>query len=272
MSPKAFRDPSTLDGERRPRRKGRAGRSQIPNRDRSTDRDSGPPFAVSAQRRETRWQGRPITAGQVALGLLLAAGVATLTAHWAGRWFVVAPSQGLNPPVAAMVANRPTRQRSASTTLRPPPAPSLPTGGAANSVADASAPGAASPGQAPGAGQHSPATSAGHGLRPMDAALADIRFVAEAHGPQVRACYDRVFRHDAAAPSGRIELSFTVVPAGEFGRATEIRSELNLLGSPLVESCLIELLAEWSLPRPLPPPLGAAPPRLRYPFIFTAAP
>lgn len=272
MSPKAFRDPSTLDGERRPRREGRAGRSQIPSRDRSADRDAGRPYVPSEQRRGTRWRGRPITAGQVALGLLLAAGVAMLTAYSAGRWLVVAPSQGLKPHVAVPVASRSPRQRSASPTLRPPPVPSLPTSGAASSVADPSAPGAASPEQAPGVGQHSPATSAGRSVRPIDAALADIRFVAEAHGPQVRACYDRVFRHDAAAPSGRIELSFTVVPAGEFGRATEIRSELNLLGSPLVESCLMELLAEWSLPRPLPPPPGVAPPRLRYPFVFTAAP
>lgn len=96
--------------------------------------------------------------------------------------------------------------------------------------------------------------------------------MAEAHGPQLRACYDRAFRHDPAAPSGRIELSFELVASGEFGRAVHIRSELNLLGSTIVESCLIELLSEWSFPRPRPLPPGVAAPRLRYPFVFSAAP
>ncbi|HNN97577.1 MAG TPA: AgmX/PglI C-terminal domain-containing protein [Pseudomonadota bacterium] len=102
--------------------------------------------------------------------------------------------------------------------------------------------------------------------------MADIGFVADAHGPQVRACYDRAFRHDPAAPSGRIELSFELVESGEFGRAVQIHSELNLLGSTVVESCLIELVSEWSFPRPRPRPAGVASQRLRYPFVFTAAP
>jgi hypothetical protein len=105
-----------------------------------------------------------------------------------------------------------------------------------------------------------------------DTARSDVSFVAEAHGPQVRACYDRVFRHDPAAPTGRIELSFAVVAVGEFGRAVEIQSELNLLGSPLVERCLIERVSEWAFPRPRPRPDGLPPPRLRYPFVFAAAP
>jgi hypothetical protein len=94
-----------------------------------------------------------------------------------------------------------------------------------------------------------------------------VAFVAESHGPQVRACYDRAFRHDPAAPSGRVELSFTLVDGGDFGRASDIRPGLNLLGNPTVASCLAELVAEWRFPRPA----GGAPVTVRYPFLFSSA-
>lgn len=107
----------------------------------------------------------------------------------------------------------------------------------------------------------------------------DIDFVASQHSPQVRACYDRAFRHAGdKAPTGRVELSFVLVDNGTFGQAKEIVTELNLLGEPLVAACLEELVAEWHFPRPPPAPPnppgppGAPAPRLRYPFVFTAAP
>jgi hypothetical protein len=99
----------------------------------------------------------------------------------------------------------------------------------------------------------------------------DLDFVASAHSPQVRACYDRAFRHAGTqAPAGRVELSFTLTDSGDAGRAVDIVTELNLLGNPTVATCLEELVAEWRFPRPPPPPPGG-PRRLRYPFVFTAA-
>lgn len=106
-----------------------------------------------------------------------------------------------------------------------------------------------------------------------DKSLDDIEFVASNHSPQVRACYDRAFRHAGAqAPAGRVELSFALVDTGEFGRAIEITTELNMLAEPSVSTCLEERIAEWRFPRPLPTAPGAAPRRLRYPFVFTPAP
>ncbi len=99
----------------------------------------------------------------------------------------------------------------------------------------------------------------------------DIDFVASAHSPQVRACYDRAFRNaGSAAPAGRVELSFTLTDTGDAGRAADIVTELNLLGNPAVATCLEELVAEWRFPRPPPAPPGG-PARLRYPFVFTPA-
>lgn len=108
-----------------------------------------------------------------------------------------------------------------------------------------------------------------------DKSLDDIEFVASNHSPQVRACYDRAFRHAGAqAPAGRVELSFALVDTGEFGRAIEITTELNMLAEPSVSTCLEERIAEWHFPRPRPLPTapGAPPRRLRYPFVFTPAP
>ena len=83
----------------------------------------------------------------------------------------------------------------------------------------------------------------------------------------MRACYDRAFRHDPNPPSGRVELSFTLVDAGDVGRAVDIRPDLNLLGNAVVANCLIELVGEWRFPRP---PGGQAQ-SVRYPFLFSAA-
>lgn len=134
---------------------------------------------------------------------------------------------------------------------------------------------------APAAGNPAPAAQP---AAPTPAALAkpseglsdsDIDFVASTHSPQVRACYDRAFRHSGEqAPAGRVELSFTVVDAGDAGRAVDIVTELNLLGDKSVSACLEERLAEWRFPRPppLPPGYDKPPRRLRFPFVFTPAP
>lgn len=260
-------------GDRGPRRDGRSGRGQGQAADAPPQRRARRSPAVSPGKLDARWQGRPLTAGQVAFGLVLAVGIALLTAHSVERWRVRVAQPALAPPVATPPSGRTTRARSLSTPSRPlavtPPAATgaTPSSAVSPALSDVAVPG--SPGAAGGA-TAPPSSGAASAPRPVDLALADVRFVAESHGPQIRACYDRVFRHDPAAPTGRIELSFSLVPLGDFGRAIDIRSELNLLGNAVVESCLIELLAEWSFPRPLAP--GAAPPRLRYPFLFTAAP
>lgn len=99
---------------------------------------------------------------------------------------------------------------------------------------------------------------------------ADVHFVASTHSPQVRACYDRAFRHAGAqAPAGRVELSFTIVDSGDAGRAVDIVTELNLLGDDSVAACLKELLEEWYFPRPPPRSADSPPQRVRYPFVFT---
>jgi hypothetical protein len=112
---------------------------------------------------------------------------------------------------------------------------------------------------------------------PHDQSLDDIEFVASTHSPQVRACYDRAFRHAGAqAPAGRVELSFVLVDTGQYGRAVDIATELNMLAEPSVAACLEERVAEWQFPRPPPSTMQAEPKpvprRLRYPFVFTPAP
>lgn len=129
---------------------------------------------------------------------------------------------------------------------------------------DTTSVGSASPQEGAGAVATAPLHRAS---TPAGPALSDVAFVAESHGPQIRACYDRAFRHDPSAPSGRIELSFTLVDAGDFGRATDIRPELNLLGDERVATCLIERVQEWRFPRPV----GGHPQSVRYPFLFAAA-
>jgi hypothetical protein len=111
-------------------------------------------------------------------------------------------------------------------------------------------------------------------LSPAEAALrSDIDFVASEHSPQVRACYDRAYRHAGdKAPTGRIELSFALLDTGDAGKAVDIIIELNLLGDASVAACLAERIAEWRFPRPPPAVLGPPPRRLRYPFVFAAAP
>lgn len=211
----------------------------------------------------------PITAGQVALFLILATAVAILTAQLVGPRLAVVAIPAKSADVAVPRSGRVGRARSSATAARTGPAVAAADLAGASARGDAAAPSVAAPATA--ARDERLATPASGSPRP-DTALSDVSFVAEAHGPQVRACYDRVFRHDPAAPTGRIELSFAVVAVGEFGRAVEIQSELNLLGSPIVEHCLIELVSEWAFPRPRPQPDGLPPPRLRYPFVFTAAP
>lgn len=189
------------------------------------------------------------------------------------------------PPVAAPESPRPPAPRAPISRPRPPspppakPAPGreliIPVPGTAPPPASVPPAGTAPPpsGTAPAGTAPPPAPSAGAALARQNN---DIDFVASQHSPQVRACYDRAFRHAGdKAPTGRVELSFVLVDNGTFGQAREIVTELNLLGEPLVAACLEELVAEWHFPRPPPAasdPLGSPVRRLRYPFVFTAAP
>lgn len=269
MSPKAFRDPPVTGGEGGTRREDPAGRGATRAAATQGGASGGGRAVSRRQRRESAHSASPITLGQLGLGLLLCVGVAILTAHFAERRIqastVTAVPLGGAGPVSGRgprlrTGGNPTRTRSTSSASE--------SGSVTANIPSSSGTMTTHPEPERARAASSPSAS----NRTSEGAIADIGFVAEAHGPQVRACYDRAFRHDPAAPSGRIDLSFELIESGEFGRAVQIRSELNLLGSTVVESCLIELLSEWSFPRPRPLPPGVAPPRLRYPFVFSAAP
>lgn len=181
-------------------------------------------------------------------------GKSTRGRGWAGRPTGVSPGAAFVMPGASGAA------AVGSAAAAPAAAPDSP--GSVMNV-----PGTAAVARATGAGAASPGGVGGGTATAADPSLSDVAFVAENHSPQVRACYERSFRHDPAAPAGRIELSFTLVDAGDCGRAVDVTTELNLLGSAAVASCVSELLAEWRFPRPQPP----APRRLRYPFVFAPA-
>lgn len=186
------------------------------------------------------------------------------------------PQPGLLPPAQgpAVKSVAPSRVRPAARPAPVPPAGHdlvipIPASAGATRAASAPPPAAPEPSVA-AAPSPPPSLPTGH-----DKSLDDIEFVASNHSPQVRACYDRAFRNAGAqAPAGRVELSFALVDTGEFGRAVEITTELNMLAEPSVSTCLEERIAEWRFPRPLPPPggPGSPPRRLRYPFVFTPAP
>lgn len=266
MSPKAFRDSSKAGGAAvSPARRdsassaatGRPARRD-PHRERTTPRR-----VVSTQ--------RGLRSLDIALFLLCAAASAAVSAWLVLRHrspdTVTTPEAAPSPvhrgptarPRADATAGRPRLGAEASATASPLAVPSpLP-------LATASASG-------PQAADISPAAPALASSQRRDSlrsaqVLSDVAFVAETHGPQVRACYERAFRHDASAPSGRVELSFTLVDAGDFGRAVDIRTELNLLGNAAVAGCLSELVSEWRFPRPA----GGQPQPVRYPFLFSAS-
>lgn len=214
------------------------------------------------------------------LGALVAWGVYVGLRRGAHQQPQLAAQPAPGPAVKSVAA--PERARP---TLRPAVRPAaghdlvIPIPASAGGLQAAGAPSSPQVASAPPAAATTPA-AAGPRPAPMphDKSLDDIEFVASNHSPQVRACYDRAFRHaGAAAPAGRVELSFALVDTGEFGRAVEITTELNMLAEPSVSTCLEESIAEWRFPRPPPPPSGApgasaAPRRLRYPFVFTPAP
>ena len=256
-------------GEGGTRREASAGRGAT-----EPPRPRADPLAADArfprrQRREFADSASPITLGQLGLGLLLCVGVAILTARFAEQRIqastvTLVPLGGAGPASGRGLAcdRAETRPELGQPALpakvgRPPRTYRRQRDDNDNDQPRARA---------------SPCCLIAAGVEPdLGGAITDISFVAEAHGPQLGLLRPRLSSRPAA-PSGRIELSFELVASGEFGRAVHIRSELNLLGSTIVESCLIELLSEWSFPRPRPLPPGVAAPRLRYPFVFSAAP
>lgn len=266
MSPKAFRDSSKAGGTAvNPARRDSASSAATgrPTRRDARRERTTPQRVYSTQRRL-----RPL---DIALFLLCAAASAAVSA-WIGLRHrspnVVTTPEAVPSPVhrgsaarprADVTAGRPRTGAMAGATASPVAVPSpLPL----------VTPSASSP-QAADSGPAGPAPTSSQRRDSLRNAqvFADVAFVAETHGPQVRACYERAFRHDAAAPSGRVELSFTLVDAGDFGRAVDIRTELNLLGNAVVASCLAEIVGEWRFPRPA----GGQPQPVRYPFLFSAS-
>ena len=218
--------------------------------------------------------GSPIRPYHIGLWLLGGTASAALSAWLALRASPLPSDLLLAPVVPPTPSERPMHGRSSSPGRRPgrtPPAAAEAPPRAEHGPAPSPTvtPEAASVGPAsPPGGTAAVATALPHRESPVAGqALSDVAFVAESHGPQIRACYDRAFRHDPSAPSGRIELSFTLVDAGDFGRAMDIRPELNLLGDERVATCLIERVQEWRFPRPV----GGHPQSVRYPFLFAAA-
>ena len=96
-----------------------------------------------------------------------------------------------------------------------------------------------------------------------DATRADadnVRFVVQAHLPQVQACYGRAFK-ESAPPGGRIDIGFIV---GANGRASHVRTEANATQSKALAGCLEQRIAEWQFPRPATGEF-----ELIYPFVFS---
>ena len=268
MSPKALKDSSNADGA------AAGGRQRNMHPRPGSHRPGSQPGRRGSRAHPPRSRSAPIRPSHVALWLVCGTASAVVSAKLAlqaREATVSAPT-----PVAALAtpSDRPARARSgpalprsappsptAAGTSTSPPATGAPAGVPALAAVDAPLAAAASVGAAGASG------STGAAAARAAQVLSDVAFVAESHGPQVRACYDRAFRHDPAAPSGRVELSFTLVDAGDFGRAVDVRPELNLLGNPTVASCLAELVGEWRFPRPA----GGQPQPVRYPFLFSAA-
>ena len=211
----------------------------------------------STQRAQTRaGLSLPFVAGLVGLSV----GVAVLTVQLHPP---VTPDNAGLPAVPALPAPRLAKPRSSPPALPPANVPQ------AGNPLQASSP--ASPVRQPAItpapiSTAAPVQNVGSGPPATPPVLGtlqeDVHFVVETHAPQVKACYDRAFRASSAPPAGRVELRFTLVDRDGVGRAQDVETGLNLLGSPQVAACLTELLTEWRFPRPL------APQQVQYPFLF----
>lgn len=211
----------------------------------------------STQRARTRaGLSLPFVAGLAGLSV----GVAVLTVQLHPP---VTPNKAGLPVIPALPAPRLAKPRSSPPALPPANAPQ----GGSNLLAPSPSPpvnqAAVTPAPISAA---APLRNVGNGppaTPPVVATLQeDVHFVVETHAPQVKACYDRAFRASSAPPAGRVELRFTLVDRDGVGRAQDVETGLNLLGSPQVAACLAELLTEWRFPRPL------APQQVQYPFLF----
>ena len=81
---------------------------------------------------------------------------------------------------------------------------------------------------------------------------------------QVRACYERAIRGFAGEPpTGRIELLFSLT---DDGRVEGVMVDKDMLGLPLLVTCLSQRLTEWRFPRPVGPLRT-----FRFPFVFTGS-
>ncbi|MEO6952390.1 MAG: AgmX/PglI C-terminal domain-containing protein [Polyangia bacterium] len=113
----------------------------------------------------------------------------------------------------------------------------------------------------PGDDEHAPQTPEERHIEDATRADADnVRFVVQAHLPQVQACYGRAFK-DSAPPGGRIDIGFVV---GSNGRASHLRTESNATQSKALAGCLQQRIAEWQFPRP-----STGEFELIYPFVFS---
>jgi hypothetical protein len=94
--------------------------------------------------------------------------------------------------------------------------------------------------------------------------LANIEFVVTTYKAQVRACYERAIRGFAGEPpTGRIELLFSLT---DDGRVQGVMVDKDMLGLPLLATCLSQRLTEWRFPRPVGPLRT-----FRFPFVFTGS-
>ena len=278
MSPKAFRESSGPRGGAKGPRSADRRLAPATRPRRSVDGLSDP----AMQRRGS--SHAPLRLWHVAAWIVLSALCAVLTAALATRAGLGRPSIAQSAPSTPSVPSTGNRGRAPIATTPGRSGRAAVPSSSTESVVPALRPidPTAAAGAAPTASQATAlagaqgaaATAAGSVPHPSEPGthaaqvLSNVGFVADSHGPQVRACYERAFRHDPNPPSGRIELSFSLVDAGDVGRAVEIRPELNLLGNAIVASCLIELVGEWRFPRPP----GGQTQVVRYPFLFSAVP